>query len=74
MIKICNRAYHKNMDTYTMSEIGIPGIVLMERAAYALVQEVQAHVGKTDKILSVCGSGNNGGDGIAAARILHLMG
>ena len=74
MIKICNRAYHKNTDTYTMSEIGIPGIVLMERAAYALVQEVQAHAGKTDKILSVCGSGNNGGDGIAAARILHLMG
>ena len=57
-----------------MSEIGIPGIVLMERAAYAVVQEVQVHAGKTDKILAVCGSGNNGGDGIAAARILHLMG
>ncbi len=74
MIKICNRAYHKNTDTYTMSEIGIPGIVLMERAAYALVQEIQMHVGKNDRILAVCGSGNNGGDGIAAARILHLMG
>jgi len=74
MIQICDRAYHKNTDTYTMSEIGIPGIVLMERAAYALVQEVLKHCTKNDRILAVCGSGNNGGDGIAAARILHLMG
>lgn len=74
MIQICDRAYHKNTDTYTMSEIGIPGIVLMERAAYALVQEVTRIIRKNDKILAVCGSGNNGGDGIAAARILHLMG
>lgn len=74
MIQICDRAYHKNTDAYTMSEIGIPGIVLMERAAYALVQEVQTHSTKNDRILAVCGSGNNGGDGIAAARILYLMG
>jgi len=74
MIQICDRAYHKNTDTYTMSEIGIPGIVLMERAAYALVQEVQKHSTKGDRILAVCGSGNNGGDGVAAARILYLMG
>lgn len=57
-----------------MSEIGIPGIVLMERAAYALAHEIQKRIRKTDRILAVCGSGNNGGDGIAAARILHLMG
>ena len=74
MIQICDRAYHKNTDTYTMSEIGIPGIVLMERAAYAVVQEVQKHCTKSERILAVCGSGNNGGDGIAAARILYLMG
>lgn len=74
MIQICDRAYHKNTDAYTMSEIGIPGIVLMERAAYALAEEVQKQVGVTNRILAVCGSGNNGGDGIAAARILHLKG
>lgn len=74
MIQICDRAYHKNTDIYTMSEIGIPGIVLMERAAYALVQEVQKHSTKSERILAVCGSGNNGGDGVAAARILHLEG
>lgn len=72
MIQICDRAYHKNTDTYTMSEIGIPGIVLMERAAYELVQQVPLTESK--RILAVCGSGNNGGDGIAAARILHQRG
>ncbi len=74
MIQIRSRAYHKNTDTYTMSEMGIPGIVLMERAAYSLVQEVTMLINKTDRIIAVCGSGNNGGDGIAAARILHIMG
>jgi len=74
MIQIRDRAYHKNTDTYSMSEIGIPGIVLMERAAYALVQEIVKRIQKADRILAVCGSGNNGGDGIAAARILRLMG
>ena len=74
MIQIRDKAYHKNTDTYTMSEMGIPGIVLMERAAYNLAYELTLHVKKTDRIIAVCGSGNNGGDGIAAARILHLMG
>lgn len=72
MIQICDRAYHKNTDAYTMSEIGIPGIVLMERAAYELAQEVP--VSKKGRVLAVCGSGNNGGDGIACARILHQRG
>ena len=72
MIQICDRAYHKNTDIYTMSEIGIPGIVLMERAAYELAQEVP--VAKGGRVLAVCGSGNNGGDGIACARILHQRG
>lgn len=74
MIQIRDRAYHKNTDIYTMSEIGIPGIVLMERAAYELMQETRKWVAKSDRILAVCGSGNNGGDGVAAARMLYLNG
>ena len=74
MIHIHDRAYHKNTDQYTMSEIGIPGIVLMERAAYNLVNKIKPLIRPTDRLLAVCGSGNNGGDGIAAARILQLMG
>lgn len=68
----------KQIDRYTIDEIGIPSMVLMERAAMAVAKEVinrAAHGnGRQDHIWSVCGTGNNGADGIAAARMLHLMG
>jgi NAD(P)H-hydrate epimerase len=60
----------KEIDRYSIEEIGIPALVLMERAAL-FVAEAAAEVTKKDeKILAVCGMGNNGGDGVAAARIL----
>ena len=60
----------KEVDSYTIQSIGIPSLVLMEQAAAAVVREVQ----KKDRIWAVCGTGNNGADGIAAARLLHLKG
>lgn len=67
----------KNLDEYTIEKMGIPSCVLMERAALCTVEEMKKRMkaGKeTEKILVVCGSGNNGGDGIAIARLLHLDG
>ena len=52
--------------------LGIAGIVLMEHAARALaraVESAQAMCG--GRVAIVCGSGNNGGDGYALARLLH---
>lgn len=52
--------------------LGIAGIVLMEHAAMALaraVESAQAMCG--GRVAIVCGSGNNGGDGYALARLLH---
>lgn len=69
-IVTCQRM--KEMDQATIKERGIPSCVLMERAALAVAEEVRKRSPK--KVLVVCGSGNNGGDGIAAARILHLWG
>ena len=63
------------LDRYTQEEIGIPGIVLMERAAEKLADAVQDVAGsRNDRILAVVESGNNGGDGVAAARILRTRG
>ena len=67
----------KALDGNTIVNKGIPSLVLMERAALKTVDEMEVHFRKTagkQKILCVCGSGNNGGDGIAIARILFLHG
>lgn len=64
----------KEVDRYTIETIGIPSMVLMERAAYAVACEVLGHITTKDRIWAVCGTGNNGADGIAAARMLWLKG
>ncbi|MEY8356157.1 NAD(P)H-hydrate dehydratase [Lachnospiraceae bacterium 54-53] len=64
----------KEVDRCTIEETGIPSLVLMERAALAVAEEVLKRADKGDRIWVLCGSGNNGADGIAAARMLHLKG
>jgi len=63
-----------DMDRYTQEAIGLPGIVLMEKAADAFVTAIDDKLSALDKhkdaILVVVESGNNGGDGVAIARIL----
>ncbi len=52
---------------------GIPSAVLMERAALSLVSEImKAYPDPSARIMIACGTGNNGGDGLAAARLLFL--
>lgn len=64
----------KEIDTFTIEQIGIPSMVLMEKAAMAVAYHVKTLCEKQNKILAVCGYGNNGGDGIAVARMLHMEG
>ena len=67
----------KACDSYTINEIGVPSCVLMERAALACALEVIKEADRTvgaKRILCVVGSGNNGGDGAACARILFMRG
>lgn len=52
---------------------GTPSRVLMERAAEAVLQILQRDF-DTDRVLVLCGSGNNGGDGFALARMLRESG
>ena len=64
----------KEIDKFTIENVGIPSMVLMERAALAVVEKIASTAKRTDKIVCVCGVGNNGGDGVAIARILHQQG
>lgn len=64
----------KEIDRVSIQEIGIPSMVLMEKAALAVAGCVRANIRPEDRILAVCGTGNNGGDGVAAARLLWEAG
>lgn len=60
-------------DDYTINHLGIPSPVLMERAALAVTQQLTTSINfDLTNVLIVAGSGNNGGDGVAVARLLHL--
>lgn len=64
----------QKIDACAIHTIGIPALVLMERAALATATVIKEKIEKIDSILAICGTGNNGGDGIAIARILHEWG
>ena len=60
----------QDTDYETIHQIGIPGLVLMERASKAVADCAMRHVRENGRILVIAGIGNNGGDALAAARIL----
>jgi ADP-dependent NAD(P)H-hydrate dehydratase / NAD(P)H-hydrate epimerase len=64
------------IDSWAINQLGIPGEVLMERAgaglARAVLEALDGH--STGPIVVVCGKGNNGGDGLVAARLLRDAG
>ena len=68
----------KLLDQNTSSAFHVPELVLMEQAAMAFVRKLfllQKEYGKTiKKALILCGSGNNGADGLAIARLLMQQG
>ena len=80
MKKVVTCSQMKLLDAYTIQKMHVPSLVLMERASLAAVKEMKRFLKsqgkklKDQKVLVVCGSGNNGGDGIAIARLLHLKG
>ena len=66
-----NAAQMKAADQYTIQKLGIPSLELMEHAAQACVQVLEDEKIDLSHVCVVCGSGNNGGDGFAIARILQ---
>ena len=78
MKKLANADQMKRIDGYSIEKIGIPSLVLMEKAALSVALEIKREIigqkFSNNKILAVCGVGNNGGDGVAALRILKEWG
>jgi len=65
----------REIDRRTIEEFGIPGIILMEHAGRAVSDTAEEFVKpEAGTIVILCGSGNNGGDGLAAARHLYNHG
>ena len=62
------------IDEYTIKNVGLPQMVLMERAALEIFDFIKSKYSKNARILVVAESGNNGGDGIAVARMLKCDG
>lgn len=74
MVPIVDNAVMKALDQHTIDELGLPGLVLMERAAAAVTDTLNDHFDPEDLVVVLCGVGNNGGDGLALARQRHAAG
>ena len=61
-------------DRYMAEEMKVPGLILMEAAAGKVADKVEQMGGLNCRVLFLCGGGNNGGDGFAAARMLKSRG
>lgn len=70
MLKILNTSQIKEWDLYTIKNEPIASIDLMERACQAFVHWYAEKFNTTKKVGIVCGTGNNGGDGLGIARLL----
>lgn len=76
MLPILTSAETRAFDAYLIKEVGIPPQVLMENAARGVLDSIQDLLEDLgDKSVAIfCGKGNNGGDGLALARLLDEEG
>lgn len=62
------------IDKSMEEQYGIPTVLLMENAGNAIATYIHQKYGTAKKMVIIVGSGNNGGDGWCAARLLHAKG
>ena len=75
-MRILTAAQMRDADRYTIEEIGIPSLVLMENAGRQVVAAIEAAFESAleGRVAVLCGRGNNGGDGFVVARTLLQRG
>jgi len=71
---ILNKEQMQEADRITISEYGVPSIVLMENAALSVLKIIEEKFPDISRVAVLCGKGNNGGDGLALARHLFNKG
>lgn len=76
---LLTNAQMRRADEYTIKTLGVESLTLMERAGNALATQAEELLdlrGKRirERVLCVCGGGNNGGDGFVCARVLRTRG
>lgn len=64
----------QRMDSLAIHRFGIPSIILMENAGRGIAELARGMTGPRKRVLVICGKGNNGGDGLVAARHLTNRG
>lgn len=72
-MKIYSAAQTRAWDDYTIEHQGITSLDLMNRAVQTFVDWYALHFKPSKPVLVICGTGNNGGDGIAIARQLSWL-
>lgn len=73
-MKIFTVEQTRSWDQFTIFHEPISSIHLMERASMAVAHWISEHCKNHKKLAVFCGNRNNGGDGLAVARILYLKG
>ena len=64
----------RELDRRAIEEYGLPGVVLMENAGRGAADLLRELTPRPEKVLILCGPGNNGGDGFVMARHLQNAG
>jgi len=70
MLPVLYNEAMREADRHTIEDLGVPSLTLMENAATGVVDAMRDTYPDARRILILCGRGNNGGDGLAAARLL----
>jgi hydroxyethylthiazole kinase-like uncharacterized protein yjeF len=62
------------LDAYAIEQLGVPGYTLMKRAGEAALRYLRSRWPTGYRVVIVCGSGNNGGDGYVLGRFAQAAG
>ena len=73
-MKILTKEQIKEADKLTARLLNISSLELMEKAAIKLSLYIEKNISKQNRLFFIIGKGNNGGDGLAMARILCIKG